>query len=129
MIDIDTSGFDAFAGDIRAAVAEIGAGIPKVIGRGALNVKNDWNDAFRGSTHFKGVAGTVTYDTRQGQGWAEAEIGPDKSRHPRAALANIGHFGGANGGGGTVADPQTFLDAEEPKLTNALEDLIDKALS
>ena len=125
MIDIDTSGFDEFAGDIRAAVAEIGAGIPKVLGKGALNVKSDWNAAFRGSPSFKGIAGAVTYDVRQGQGWAEAEIGP--RRGAPGSLANIAHFGGARGGG-TVADPQTFLDAEEPGLTGTLDDLIAQAL-
>lgn len=129
MIDIDTSDFDEFAGDVAAAVAEIGAGIPKVLSKGALNVKNDWRDALRASTSFKGIAHSVSYDTRTGQGWSEAEIGPDNSRYPAGNLANIAHFGNSDGGGGTVADPQTFLDAEEPRLTKALEDLIDKALS
>ena len=125
MIDIDTSDFDEFAGDVAAAVTEIGAGIPKVIGKGALNVKNEWNDAFRGSASFKGIAGAVTYDTRTGQGWSEAEVGP--RRGAPGSLANIAHFGSSRGGG-TVADPQTFLDAEEPNLTKALEDLIAQAL-
>ena len=126
MIDIDTSGFDAFAGDIRAVVSEIGAGIPKVLSKGALNVKTDWNEAFRGSVSFKGIAGNVTFDVRSGHGWAEAEIGTTDNRG--GALANIAHFGGSRGGGGTVADPQTFLDAEEPRLTKALDDLIAQAL-
>ena len=127
MIDIDTSGFDDFAGDIRAAEAEIGAGIPKVLSKGALNVKNDWRDALKASTSFKGIAHSVSYDTRTGQGWTEAEIGPDNARYPAGNLANIAHFGGARGGG-TVADPQKFLDAEEPRLTKALDDLIAQAL-
>ena len=125
MIDIDASDFDRFACYVAAAVTEIGAGIPKVIGKGALNVKTEWNDAFRGSPSIKGIAGAVTYDTRTGQGWAEAEIGP--RRGAPGSLANIAHFGSSRGGG-TVADPQTFLDAEEPRLTTALEDLIAQAL-
>lgn len=137
-ISIDTSGFDAYAGDLKLAVAEIGAEIPKVVGRGALNVKNEWNKAFWDSEHFKGIGGTVSYDTKVTAQFVEAEVGPDKERHPglpgpprakRAApLANIAHFGGANGGGGTVADPQTFLDHEEPRLLAALDAMIGKAL-
>lgn len=136
--DIDCSAFDDFAGDLRAAAEKVGKGIPGVVGHGALKVKNEWNQAFWDSEHFKGIGGTVSYDTRSGAGWVEAEVGPDKARHPglpgppkavRAApLANIAHFGGANGGGGTIADPQTFLDHEAPGFTKALGDLIDEAL-
>lgn len=129
MIDIDASDFDRFAGDLTRAVTEVSEGLPKVVGKGALNVKGEWNQAFRDSDSFKGIAGSVTYDTRTTAQFVEALVGPDKDRHPRAALANIAHFGGANGGGGTVADPQTFLDNEAEGFTKALGDLIEGALS
>lgn len=139
MIEIDCSDFDRYAGDLEAAARSVAEGIPAVVSKGGLNVKKAWNDAFFKSRHFRGVGGTVTYDTTIRAGSVEAEIGPDKDRYPgtpgpgksarAAAAANLAHFGGANGGGGTVADPQTFLDAEEPNFTSALEQLIVKALS
>lgn len=128
MIEIDATEFDRYAGDLVAAVREVSDGIPKVVGRGALNVKTQWNAAFSESEHFR-LGGTVTYDTRTLAGAVEAVIGPDKDRRPVAALANIAHFGGANGGGGTIADPQTFLDNEAPNFVEALGDLIEEALT
>lgn len=139
VIEIDASAFDTYAGDLQAAAHKVAEGLPGVVGKGALNVKNDWNKAFWGSTHFRGIGGTVTYDTRTTRQFVEAEIGPDKQRYPglpgppradrAAALANIAHFGGANGGGGTIADPQTFLDDEAPRFVKALGDLIGEALT
>lgn len=128
MIEIDASGFDRYAGDLAEAARRVAEGVPGVVSKGALNVKKDWNAAFGRSEWFR-LGGSVTYDVRSGAGWVEAAIGPDKDRHPRAALANIAHFGGANGGGGTIPDPQTFLDREAPGYVSALERLIQEALS
>lgn len=129
VIDIDASGFDRFSGDLERAVRAVSDGIPGVVSRGALNVKGEWNAAFAASDSFAGVAGAVGYDVTGRAGSVEAEIGPNKSRRRAAALANIAHFGGVNGGGGTVADPQTFLDNEAPKFVSALERLVGEALS
>ena len=129
MIDIDCSAFDEYAGDMRAAQEVVANGLPAVVSKGALNVKNEWNAAFAGSGSFKGASGSVGYDLTTRARSVEAEIGPNKSRRKAAALANIAHFGGAHGGGGTVADPQTFLDNEAAGFTGALEALIVKALS
>lgn len=126
--DIDCSAFDEFGGDLVKAAQAIAAGIPAVVSKGALNVKSEWNGAFAASPSFKGIAGSVGYDVTVRAASVEAAIGPNKSRRRAAALANIAHFGGVNGGGGTVADPQTFLDNEAPKFVSALEALIDKAL-
>lgn len=129
MFDIDCSAFDTYAGDLLAAARKVEDGLPGVVGKGALNVKNEWNAAFAASPSFKGIAGSVGYDTRATREFVEAEIGPNKARRKAAALANIAHFGGANGGGGTIADPQTFLDDEAPNFVKALGDLIGEALT
>ena len=129
MIEVDASAFDDFGGDLRAAQEVVAKGLPGIVSKGALNVKNEWNAALAGSESFKGAAGSVGYDLTTRSRSIEAEIGPNKSRRKAAALANIAHFGGANGGGGTVADPQTFLDNEAAGFTGALEALIVKALS
>lgn len=126
--DIDCSAFDEYGDDLVRAAQRVGKALPAVVSKGALNVKNDWNAAFRESTSFKGIAGSVSYDVITQAGSVEAEIGPNKSRRKAAALANIAHFGGINGGGGTVADPQTFLDDEAPRFVSALEALIVEAL-
>lgn len=127
-VDIDMSDFNAYAADLTRAVTAIGEGIPKVVGKGALKVKNEWNAAFAASQAFSGIAGSVSYDTRTTTQFAEAQIGPDKANRPAARLANIAHFGGANGGGGTVDDPQSFLNNEADNFVGALDALIAKAL-
>lgn len=126
--EVDASEFDRFAGDLESAVSRVVEGLPGVVSKGALNVKNEWNAAFAASESFAGVAGAVGYDTVTGGGGVEAQVGPNKARRRAAALANIAHFGGANGGGGTVADPQVFLDNEAPKFVGAIESLIERSL-
>lgn len=129
-ITIDTSELRTLAVDMGEVADEIKREIPAVVAKGALNITNDMRDAMRSSASFGELAGGISYDlTREGFG---AEIGPTKaSRGGQSALgvgANIAYFGGANGGGGTVEDPQAALDREEPKFRKALLDLLDKAL-
>lgn len=126
-MNIDTSQLKAFEAELRRSPQIVRDGVRPVIAKGALNIKNDWNASFRQSRSFKGIAGAVTYDTKVTRDGVEAEIGPDKARHPKGALANIAHFGGARGGG-TVPDPRTHLDAEEPRLIKAMGDVISKAI-
>ena len=136
-MNLDTSQLKAFEAELRRSPKTVRDGVRPVIAKGALNIKNDWNDSFRQSRSFKGIAGAVTYDTKVTRDGIEAEIGPDKDRHPglagppttrpAAPLANIAHFGGARGGG-TVPDPRTHLDAEEPRLIKAMGDVISKAI-
>ena len=55
------------------------------------------------------------------------EVGPAKKSGGSRGLgfgANIAYFGGARGGGGTVADPKTALDAEIPNFEAQLADIL-----
>lgn len=136
-MNIDASALRAFEAELRRSPQIVREGVRPVIQKGALNVKNDFNASFRESRSFKGVAGSVSYDTKVTRDGVEAEIGPDKGRHPGASgppkakpaapLANIAIFGGARGGG-SVPDPQKHLDAEEPKLIKAMGDVIGRAI-
>ena len=56
----------------------------------------------------------------------EAEIGPETGG--AGSLAGFAYFGGVNGGGGTVPDPQGALDAEAPNVEKHLGALVAKAL-
>lgn len=129
--------FDKFAAELLAVGPKMVAGSRAVVQKGALNVKNDFNDSFRESSSFKGVAGSVNYDTKFTPSGVAAEIGPDKDRYPgipgpgrtrpAAPIANIAVFGGARGGG-TVPDPMKHLDTEAPKIEAAMSALLGKAL-
>lgn len=135
---IDTVGVERLAADLAGSAAKVRAAVTPAVSKGALNIKNEWNDAFRRSRSFKGIGGSVNYDIKTTATGVEAEIGPDKDRYPgipgpgktrpAAALANIAHFGGSRGGGGTVADPQTFADHEAPGFEAAIASLAERSL-
>lgn len=138
MIFVDASDALRTAAQLAASPAAVRAGVTPVVTKGAVQIKDEWNAAFRGSKSFRGISGSVNFDISQTAGGVEAEIGPDKERYwgtpgpgktsPAAPLANIAHFGGARGGGGTVADPQTFADKEAPKFEAALGQIIERTL-
>jgi hypothetical protein len=74
------------------------------------------------SRHFR-FAKTITYSSTSA---AEREIGAEKGG--AGSLAHIAYFGGANGGGGTVRDPQEALDDEAPNFEESLADAIEDVL-
>lgn len=106
----------AFAAQVKHAAADITPAAEKVIAKGAHNIRQDLQAQLRASTHFKGVAGSITYDLDG----LSAEIGPDKASGSGGALANIAYFGGAGWGGrhsgGTVEDPEEALNREAPHV-------------
>lgn len=113
---IDSSDLRRFEFDLRRATASVRMGIPAVVSRGALNIKNQLAEEMRSSRHFKGAAGSISYDLLDAG--TAADIGPDKDRRG-GALGNIAYFGTSRGGG-TVPDPQGALDAEVPNFETAL---------
>ena len=125
---VDTSELRAFATELSRVAPEVARAVPAVVKKGANNIKSSMQADFRESRSFGHIARTVTYDTTVDATGVEAEIGPDKSRGGGASLAHIAYWGGANGGGGTVEDPQAAADREEPNFTRALGDLLDGIL-
>lgn len=123
-ISIDTSELRGLAADMTKAPEEVTRKVPPIIKRGATNIANEMRKEMGSSTYFKGAASAITYDILDG-GMA-VEIGPEKGKP--GSLANLAYFGGAYGGGGTVADPQEALDHEEPNLAKFLGDLFDGIL-
>lgn len=118
-MDIDTSELLRLAADLGKAPAEVTRGMPAVVNKGALNIKNTMRADAAGSRHFR-FARAINYDTRQGMGFYEAEIGPEKGSP--GSIANIAYFGGARGGG-TVRDPSAALAEEAPRFEQAITDL------
>jgi len=94
-----------------------------VLKKGAQNIKNEMQADASASKHFKGMAGSITYDSHYLPGRARYVIGPDKSRRG-GALGNIYYFGTSRGGGsGDIDKP---LRSEEPRTMSALEALAER---
>jgi hypothetical protein len=97
--------------------------VDEVLKKGAQNVKSEMRADVSRSEHFKGMAGSISYDSYYLPGRARYVIGPDKSRRG-GSLGNIYYFGTSRGGGsGDIEKP---LRSEEPRLMNALDQLAAK---
>jgi hypothetical protein len=97
--------------------------VDAVLKKGAQNVKDEMRADVSASKHFKGMAGSITYDSYYLPGRARYVIGPDKSRKG-GSLGNIYYFGTSRGGGsGDIEKP---LRSEEPRLVSELEKLRER---
>lgn len=120
-----TEGFAELARDFQAMGDVVGGKVRPIVTRGAGNIQRDWRAAAARSRHFRMVP-MIGFDIDEGNASVEAEIGPAKIG--AGNLANIAHFGGRNGGGGRLPDPQEFLDNEEPRLMAYLEGMVGDIL-
>jgi hypothetical protein len=125
-MDVTIVGLDALLVDLAKAQVIVVAEGPKVVSKGALNVKRDWVQAWSGHPHIRGLARAVSYDTTVRKAEFEAEIGPDKDK-PQGPLGNLIEFGDAEGGAPIPAGLPA-LQAEEPRFVAAVEALAAQAL-
>lgn len=125
--------------DLDAHIVEL-ENIPKglmrevrqVVSKGALNIKKDWADRWKGHPRVKALPYSINYDVDQAGDVVSSEIGPDKDKTvgggPFRTVGNLGNileFGTPNNApipGGLPA-----LAAEEPRFVSALGDLGEKA--
>lgn len=113
-------------GDIPATLA---VEARQVIQKAALVLKTGMrNDLAKDSRYFNQIAGRVTYDTTLTASGISAEIGPETKGAVVGDLYHIAVFGGANGGGGTIPDPQYLLDAEAKVVERYLGEIVERAL-
>ena len=94
--------------------------VDDVLKKGVQNIKTEMQADVSGSAHFKGMAGSISYESFYLPGRARWIVGPDKSRRG-GALGNIYYFGTSRGGGsGDIDKP---LRSEEPRTMSALSAL------
>lgn len=97
--------------------------VDAVLKKGVDNMKREMQADISGSKHFRGMAGSISYESHYLPGRARWVVGPDKSRRG-GSLGNIYYFGTSRGGGsGDIDKP---LRSEEPRTMRALADLLDK---
>lgn len=111
----DDGGLSAFLGSVTPRVV---AGAHKLVTRGAVNIKTSMREDVRESRSFRRIEPHIDFD----QVGLSAEIGPNK--RGAGNLAHFAYFGGANGGGGTVRDPQRAAEEEAPRFERALDELM-----
>lgn len=103
--------------------------VRQVVSRGALQIKKDWADRWKGHPRIRHMPRSINYDvTSSGEG-AEAEIGPDPSKL-QGNMAHLIEFGNAEYGSvrnAPIPGGLPALAAEEPRFVQALADLGEKA--
>ena len=125
MVDVsfDTSELRAFASDLEKAPTAAIVKLKPVIKKAGVNIKKQMRAEMGKSKHFK-AAKHIDFDVVDGG--LGVEVGPRKEG--AGNLANIAYFGGANGGGGSVADPKGALDAEIPNFESEVDKILGDLL-
>ena len=124
--NIDASDFREFARDCDNAAAELLGKVEPTIMRGAGNVQRAMKKDIEARPHFKQISPFVTFDVDRFQAGTRAEIGPTTAGKTAADLYHIGVFGGARGGGGTIPDPESHLEAEAPAIERYVGDILEE---
>lgn len=122
-IEVDLTELNAFSVNLGKIASKALPEVDSVIKKGAQNIKEELVSGARASTHFKGMAGSISYDSTYSIGSVSYSVGPDKSRRG-GALGNIFYFGTSRGGG--TGDLDGPLRNEEPRTYKHLQDLVDK---
>lgn len=119
-VSVGSADLTSLIAALAKAPDEATAAARAVVKRGAGNVKDALNQQAANSPHFRGMAGSVSYDVEIRRHSITAEIGPDKGRRG-GPLGNLFFFGGANGGGGK-GDLEAPLREEEPRMVKFLDE-------
>ena len=126
-IRFDTSEVRALSVDLTRASMRVQGDVVPLVFRGAMAIKAQMRSEMGASRHFKGSAPAIDFDITDTATTVTAEIGPKVGSGEIGGLGGIAYFGNSRGGG-TVADPQGALDAEAPKLEQAIDDLMGRLL-
>lgn len=119
------SDLDKLAADLGKAPVEALAAVQAVVSKGAVNIKKDWREAWKGMPHAPALPYSIGYDTTVHVHDITATIGPDKGK-TQGALGNLIEFGTATSGPHPAG--QQALDREEPRFIAALEAVVEKML-
>lgn len=106
-------------------VAGLMTSVIAVTEKAAVNIKKDWQAAWKGHPHFKALPFAIGYDRTLSLTALEYVIGPDKDKR-QGALGNIIEFGTVNNApipGGLPAQ-----EKELPRLEAQLAAILTKAL-
>lgn len=127
---MDRIGFDGHDLDyVITSLDEASAVLPaettKVVGKGALNIKNGARKRVRGLKHARRYPSAIDYDLYTTGRGAIADVGANKDK-PQGALGNLLEYGSVN----NPPHPHIRPAAEEemPRFQVAMEDLAVKAL-
>jgi hypothetical protein len=119
------TGLDEWIADLTRVQSAALRQVEAVLGRGALNIKRDWQRRWSGHAHIPALPAAIGYDLYHLPGSVRARIGVDHNRR-QGPLAGIIEYGSPTSPplpGGSPA-----LEAEGPRSERALADLGERLL-
>jgi hypothetical protein len=122
---IDHGDVDRWIVDLDKAISDAPDEAAKVVGRGALNIKNGARRRIGRPAHAPAYGYSIGYDMRNTMRGPEAESGPDKNRR-QGALGNLLEYGSVNNA--PIPHIAPAVADELPKFEQAMEDLAGKLL-
>lgn len=123
---IDGRDFTTLARDLdRAAGTDLIGELEPVISTGALRVKEGMHYDMLSSRSFHPVADAISYDVDRYSQVVQAEVGPVSAGRQVGDLAHFAYFGGKPSGGGTVRDPEYWLDWQAPIIERYAGDVLE----
>lgn len=121
----DADGLDDLVVDLHSVPEKLMPKVRGVVSKGALNIKGDWADRWKGHPSIRHLPRAINYDVTSGRDFAEAEIGPDPGKR-QGNMAHLIEFGRAEYGSvrnAPIPGGVPALTAEEPRFVQALADL------
>lgn len=117
----------ALAASLSSAPGRVEREVKQVVSKGSMNIKNQLIREARTSDSFYHLALSIGYDITETDAYIEGEIGPQKERHASAGLLGA-YWGWSKGGGSSLPDPLGALEAEQPRMSEALTRLAEVIL-
>lgn len=124
-VRIEHGDVDRIVAALDKAVYNTPEEVEKVVGRGALNIKNGARRRIGRPAHAPAYASSINYDLKRWGMGAIAEIGPDKGRR-QGALGNLLEYGSVNNA--PIPHIRPAADEELPRFEKAMDDLGEKML-
>ena len=122
-VTVTVTGLDDLGDAFESAARNVVPEGKKVVGKGSLNIKRDWQRRWSGLEHAGGLPRTINYDVDVKGTLIDGEVGPNLDRGGQAPLG--GFLENEYGTPWSAPRPagQPALDAEEPRFVAAVEKL------
>lgn len=108
---------DELAAEFHRASVQVKLVTEKAVDLAGAKLSKVMADDSRRSTWFP-LHRDMGYDFKAISDGAEVEVGARKGGI--GSLAHIAYFGGANGGGGTIRDPERAMEDVEPEFLDVI---------
>lgn len=122
---VDIRALQAWIDDLEHADKVLIDHTERVVGRGMLNIKNDWKARWSGHPHIPHLPRAIGYDVVTEGDVVNGDVGVDHNKR-QGPLAGIVAWG--EGANAPLPGPLEAIAAEQPRFEKALADMLQDLL-